>query len=168
MIAGSALRKGGKPLLAAVLFTVLFTAGARLPAQQEETEPLGILVRGPVLGRGLPFLSANSIRHYQGRYETSGGDILVRYTEEEIVPLESWESVRCGSRELRVLRASSEAETTVPVAYVEGEGYHLFVRFTGGALDCSFLDVFMQRFRYFRSLPGQGSKTPPFPAIVRP
>jgi len=164
VVFGSTLQNG----LKLVLIAALLNAAAALFAQQEEAEPLGILIRGPVSSRGLPFLPANSIRHYRGRYETSGGEILVRYTEEEIVPRESWERSRCGSRELRVFRVASETERAVPVAYIPGEGYHLFFRFTGGALDCSFIDVFIQRFRYFRSVPGGDSEAPPFPAIVRP
>jgi hypothetical protein len=154
-----------------LLIPVLLTAAAfPLAAQQgEEREPLGVLVEGPGRSRGLPFLPTNAIAHYRGLYELPEGEATVYYTEQEIVPLAAWERQSCGPHRLRVFRIAEEGRS-YPVAYLVLDGAHLFFRFHTTAVECAFLELFISRFRYFRSLPEEEAAggAPPYPAIVAP
>jgi hypothetical protein len=152
-----------------LLFLAALCCGSlfHLDAQTDGGEPLGVLVSGPAESRGIPFLPTNTIEHYLGRYETAEGEVLVYYTEKEIVPLGSWETGSCGALSLRRFLVD-ESGTVEPVAFFGAEEYRLFFRFGSGAVDCGFIETFLNRFRYFRSLPedGGGTETPPFPAVV--
>lgn len=168
----SALRRLRFSLLfaAAGALLLMFLVPTGTSAQDSAGEPLGVLVRGPVSSRGIPFLPTNTIAHFRGLYETPEGEVLVYYTEEEIVPLSGWERDSCGDQPLYRFDFTAESGRSPVIAYFSGEGYHLFFRFRSGLLACDFVQTFLSRLRYFRSLPESrvASGMPPFPAIIAP
>ncbi|MFW5712343.1 MAG: hypothetical protein ACOCZA_10385 [Spirochaetota bacterium] len=155
---------------------------ARLAAQQGDDEAgsqdVALLSDGPELGRGLPFLPANVIPHYRGRYEYQKSEIDVFYTEKEIVRFSSWQPVDCEGYRLYRLDGAGQSEGQAagqpadvgpiverPVFFYETDQYALFIRAEQRYL-CTFFPRFMSEFVYFRSVQNFAANRPPFPAVV--
>ncbi len=102
-------------LLVLVLAGVMWIGpGSVRLAAQEDDEPgsqdVALLTDGPELARGLPFLPANVIQHYRGRYEYLHKEIDIFYTEKEMLRFSSWQPVDCeGYRLYRLAGAPNAA-----------------------------------------------------------
>ena len=185
----------------AFVLTLLCSMGpgaARLAAQQDEdpaSQDVALLVNGPALARGMPFLPANVIPHYRGRYEYKNSIIDVFYTENEIVRFSGWQALDCGDYRLYQLRrprpdenerpaegndgqaasrpldgASEQSNaagtlTIQPVFFYQTDEYSLFIRLEQRYL-CTFFPRFMSKFIYFGSVQNMPTSRPPFPAVV--
>jgi hypothetical protein len=179
-----------RPVLCTAAFLLLFFsigAGSAVQAQSGADDQLpqdiAILVRGPVRNDRLPFFQPNAIENYAGYYTFRGQDIIVYHTDREIVRFEEWEPVSCNGVQLYRVGASGvqgtpdaadSSSTAVPaeqqpeqaaVYFYQNDTYVLFFSFTG-ELNCDFVERFLLRFDYFRTVRELPSKRPPFPAVV--
>jgi len=131
-----------------------------------QAQDVALLLRGPEEGKGLPFLRTNVIDHFRGVYSYLEKDILVYYTEHRIVRFETWTPVSCGNFRLyRLDRGQIEASAPGAVFFFRDEDFSLFFAFEA-ELDCTFVQRFLVRFNYFRSVRDLPSRRPPFPAVV--
>jgi len=159
------------PAAAAVALLLLLPAlGFPGPAVAQEDQPqsqdVAILTDGPEKARGIAYLPSNVLPHFRAGYEYLDSSIEVLYTEEEIVRFARWEGVSCEGYQLyRVDEGSGSREAARPVFFYQAEGYSLFLQVPREYL-CSFLQRFMRKFVYFRSVREMPSTRPPFPAIV--
>lgn len=168
-----------RPVLCTAAFLLIFFsigAGSAVQAQSgaddQIPQDIAILVRGPVRNDRLPFFQPNAIENYAGYYTFRGEDIIVYHTDREIVRFEEWEPVSCGGVQLYRVGAAGVPGTTAaadgdsPAVYFYQNGtYALFFSFTG-ELNCDFVERFLLRFDYFRTVRELPSKRPPFPAVV--
>ena len=149
-------------------------------AQELQSQDVAILLKGPEYGQRLPFFQPNAIEYYAGYYSFRDQEIIVYYTDRDIVRFEEWEPAACNSVGLfRInpadpvnaagspgLEDSATPAGSGPVVYFYQNGtYVLFFSFAEG-LNCSFIERFLLRFDYFRSARSIPSKRPPFPAVV--
>ncbi|HDQ13460.1 MAG TPA: hypothetical protein ENN41_01415 [Sediminispirochaeta sp.] len=157
--AASQARRGTWP--AVLLVLVLATPGLWAQSDDEGRAPddttVAILERGPVAERGLPFLPRNVISHYRGYYSLEGDAIKVYYTEQEIVRFSRWPAVDCGP--LQLYQVEGE------VYFGQFPDFYIFVEFEQ-SLRCDFVNQFISRLNYFRSVQDMNAGRPPFPAIL--
>ncbi len=162
--------------MVSILCSVLLSAFAlfhplQLAAQNQnepQSQDVALLVDGPKAARGIPFVPPNVIQHYKGTYEYFDSKIIVYYTEKEIVRFSSWELLSCGS--YRVYRINNKktnapADPMLPIYYYQSEDYSLFLQVSSDYM-CTFLQRFMSKFIYFRSVQDLPTDRPPFPAVV--
>ncbi len=182
-----------RSVLCTAAFLLLFFsigAGSAVQAQSGADDQLpqdiAILVRGPVRSDRLPFFQPNAIENYAGYYSFRGEDIIVYHTNREIVRFEEWEPAACGS--LQLYRVDASGDPVIPAAsdsdsaavpaeqrlkqpeqaavyFYQNGTYALFFSFPG-ELNCDFIERFLLRFDYFRTVRELPSKRPPFPAVV--
>lgn len=137
-------------------------AGPAEPVSDTGASPENaVLHSGPDPQRGILVLQANAIRHYQGVYVHDGVKLTVRYSEEHIVIPSGWVTRRCGT-----LPVSFTVENgTLHYVYQAEEQWYVFFEIPESyGRDCAFIERFLQRFRYFRSVTGSGNV--PFPAVL--
>ena len=129
----------------------------------EATEPgppeLALLIKGPVLTSGIPFLSPNGLAAYTGKYRMGDDEITVFFTREDIVIPENWKPRECSGADV------------LAFPFREGSGYLLrsnsnwvvFVYFEGPEeYHCLFLRTFYNRLNYFQQISDVFS----FPAVL--
>ena len=134
------------------------------PAQEEAAPASGpaLLESGPVKRYGILVLPPNAIAHYQGLYKEGRFAISVLYTQESIVIPADWVTKRCGSDPVRF----TVENDAIHYMYASQEGWYTFFTFPGDyGKDCSFIERFLQRLRYFKSVVGSGEPVP-LPAII--
>lgn len=158
------------PRAAALALVLLLTAlgfpGTAAQEGQSRSQDVAILTDGPEKARGIAYLPSNVLAHFRARYEYLGSPIEVLYTEEEIVRFARWEGLRCEGYQLyRVADGSGSREAARPVFFYQAQEYSLFLQLPREYL-CTFLQRFMRKFVYFRSVREMPSSRPPFPAIV--
>lgn len=167
-------------------------ASAAGTAEEAEDQPLAILLKGPERIKGLPFLLPNVLDAYSGLYRwflTGEGESAIRsaaavyYTEEEIVPSDSWNSFSCGDynllllgpnnvERLNALRRNDVPEVSEIIYYSGGGDWSLFfaVMPLNGvegeeSVSCGFIVPFLRGFVRFLTITGD-SGPPPFPAVL--
>ena len=155
------------PVLLLLLLPALgFPGVAAAQEDQPQSQDIAILTDGPEKARGIAYLPSNVLPHYRARYEYLDSRIEVLYTEEEIVRFSQWEGVRCEGYQLyRITDGSGSREAARPVFFYQAQEYSLFLQLPREYL-CTFLQRFLRKFVYFRSVREMPSNRPPFPAIV--
>jgi len=160
------LLKAAAVALVLLLSVLGFPGPAAAQTDQAQSQDVAILTDGPEKARGIAYLPSNVLPHFRARYEYLDSSIEVLYTEEEIVRFARWEGVRCEGYQLyQVNGGSGSREAARPVFFYQTEEYSLFLQLPREQL-CSFLQRFMRKFVYFRSVREMPSERPPFPAIV--
>ncbi|MCF7948872.1 MAG: hypothetical protein K9M94_09840 [Spirochaetia bacterium] len=167
---GAPLQLPAAAAVAAALVLLLpalsFPGSVAAQEDQPQSQDVAILTDGPEKARGIAYLPSNVLPHYRARYEYLDSRIEVLYTEEEIVRFAQWEGVRCEGYQLyRVAGGSGSREAARPVFFYQAQEYSLFLQLPREYL-CTFLQRFMRKFIYFRSVRDMPSERPPFPAIV--
>ncbi|MFP4492019.1 MAG: hypothetical protein ACLFNZ_11130 [Spirochaetaceae bacterium] len=175
------------------------SSGGETGSSSREESTVSVLVSGPTSGRGIPFLPPNAIEYHRGVYELPEQNLLLHHTRREIVPPSSWEEKACGGTPLLTFytkwkdlpetvteiwpvsdKNTLQASPLQPVtAFYSGEDYYLFFTFLGGTVSCDFVESFIEKFLYFRSVSrGEESRAgreesskgpvppPPFPAVL--
>lgn len=121
-----------------------------------------LLESGPVRRYGILILPANAIGHYQGVYEDGEFSITVRYTEEDIVVPSDWVTRRCGDDAVWFITD----DQIIHYLYGSGDGWYTFFEFPRDyGEECVFIQRFLQRLRYFKSV-AESPDSVPLPAIV--
>lgn len=140
---------------------VLFACGLFLcttPSQAEEER--AVFVRGPVVGRGLPYLSINAIPYELGNYLYRGTTIEVYFIRRAIPVLESWIPKKCGATIFyQVAPDSPEA-----LMALSPLGFSVLFVAPAEPWRCQLLRPLWNRISSFYQNLGRGE--PPFPAIV--
>jgi len=133
-------------------------APAEVPAPKSPV----LLASGPVKRYGILVLPANAIPHYEGVYRAGDFTITVRYTEESVVIPPDWVDRRCGTLPLRF----TSGYGVFHYVYAAEEGWSAFFEIPENyGEDCPFIQRFVQRLRYFKSV-SEATGTVPFPAVV--
>ncbi|MFP4429972.1 MAG: hypothetical protein ACOCW6_00350 [Spirochaetota bacterium] len=129
-----------------------------LPTPPPPPPEAGILLSGPVDGKGLSFLPPNVISFSYALYELDENRLEVYFTRDEVFGVDGWETVDCGSF---ALRRNVDEEVFL---YESPDGWSLFVNSTVFLDDpCGLFGGLADRVSFFsRSLgPGQS----PLPAV---
>ena len=141
---------------------VLVLATTALALVAAEGEGPVYLARGPHPGRGLWFLSPNTIAYDLGEYRDGDSSIYVYYTDEEIVPGSAWAKGDCSQNQTLLLPSSD----ALMHFFDSGEGWAVFFEMPPGyEQSCGFIEVFLRRLGYFKSVTAPGSGVP-LPAIL--
>jgi hypothetical protein len=165
-----------------VLATVLFLSAAPVvraqdAGQQEFGPENAVMVKGPTLGRELPFLGPNVVRFWRATYEYQNDTFVVFFTRDPVFGLGEWTQGQCGNRQGRY-RAGEGAVAEGVAAEIwhlsadginEDAAWHLFVDvgdFTGDA--CRIMPAFTDRLQFFFDALGADSRESPLPAVVGP
>lgn len=149
--------------------TALLVPGIFLGAQETPATPSApegdagtgpaLLLQGPELVRGLPFLGDNAIPARRGSYGYKGARVLVYYTQEAVMIPSGWEEFDCRGTVYR----KGVYDGGWVYARTDPQGWSEFVFFGDDTLRvCDFLETFLSRFNYFRGLSGTFS----FPAVL--
>ncbi len=150
--------------------TALFgRGGEEVPQPSREAAPAitrisgtALLESGPVTRYGILVLPANAIGHSEGVYTDGTVALTVRYTEEDIIIPADWVTGLCGSAPVRFTLDSARLH----YVYSSEEGWFaLFDVPEDYGKTCAFIERFLQRLRYFKSVSKSGESVP-FPAIV--
>lgn len=154
------MKKALHTLLASSL--LLAALAAATPAGAQAQKGSALLVKGPYLVRGIPFLDPNSLPAYRGEYQTQEGRLEVLFTRQPLVLPQEWKSQRCGK--LRLVQVPWENGYTV--CYQDEKGFFLFFSFSfAGPGRCAFIESFLQRFLYLLSFV-QNEVDVPLPAVL--
>lgn len=129
-------------------------------APQVVDEKRAVFVEGPIVGRGVPYLSINAIPYELGRYLYRGVSIEVYLVRRAIPVLESWTPARCGATTFYQVKADS------PEALMALSPLGFSVLFVAPAEPwrCQLLEPLWNRISSFYQNLGPGE--PPFPAFV--
>lgn len=149
--------------------------GKELPRQSPElaSEPpnapssgTALLESGPVTRYGILVLPANAISHEEGVYTDGPATITVRYTEDEILIPADWVTSVCGSAQGSTRLRFTLEESRLHFVYPSPEEWAVLFDFPDGyEKTCEFIERFLQRLRYFKSV-SKDAESVPFPAIV--
>ena len=127
-----------------------------------EESDVSILLKGPLEGKGLSFLSPNAISYFYGEYLYEDSVISVYYTDETLVPSSLWEKEVCGT--LQVFRIPADNSTLL---YYNENDRSAFFLFPAELEDnCRFIIKFLERLNYFLRIYSEDSETP-FPAVLK-
>ena len=137
--------------------------GDAADSENGETErELGVLLRGPLIKKGIPFLYPNALPVFYGEYTYRKVKILVYFTEEEIVRSDSWQPFECPKRTLYRL----EREEKLLLYFRNENGWSVFFSMPEKIeTPCRFIDKFLDRFLYFRSI-SRDRNIATFPAVL--
>jgi len=119
-----------------------------------------ILERGPLPGKGIPFLEKNAIQHFYGEYTYDGLPIRIWYTRE---PLLAPGAKPFSCRKLPLVTLA-EGETLALLFSNEKE-FMIFQFEKGFSRPCDFISAFLSRLAYFQGITEEGDDVP-FPAII--
>lgn len=123
---------------------------------------IALLESGPVRRYGIIVLPANAISHYEGVYTDGAATLTVRYAEENIIIPADWVTGLCGSAAVRFTLENGRLH----YVYSSQEGWFILFDIPEDyGKTCAFIERFLQRLRYFKSV-SKGGETVPFPAIV--
>ena len=149
--------------------------GKELPRTSAETSPeqatagpsdTALLESGPVTRYGILVLPANAIRHEEGIYTDGPATLTVRYTEDEILIPEDWVTSVCGSSQSSIRLRFTLEDSWLHFVYTGPENWVVFFEIPDDyEKTCAFIERFLQRLRYFKSV-SDGSGSVSFPAIV--
>lgn len=140
-----------------VFLTVSVSAQQALPVEDQFIAP-AILVRGPVASMGFPLIYPNAIEVWLGYYRYLGEEIVVSFTRKNILVSEEWENKVCGQLKGYTLENNS--------FFYRNDSWTILFQFSGGnSVDCSFINTFIVRLKYF--LRDVSTDNPPLlPAIL--
>lgn len=141
---------------------VVGTAGFGVLSAQEQEQELGVLLKGPLIRKGIPFLYPNAIPVFYGEYEYQNKKIIIYFTEEEIVRSDSWAPFECPER---ILYRIKREERLVLYFRDENEWSVFFSMHSELETPCRFIDKFLERFLYFRTI-ARGESIATFPAVL--
>ncbi len=135
------------------------------PCMAQERDPAGraVLESGPTPGKGLFFLPVNVIEFYGGEYIADESTITVYFTMTDIATFPSWIDFACDPLEPLIVERDEDG-TLIYIGYQDQ--WSVFARIPNTYEHaCRFLEVFINRLRYFLEVGGtQG--VPPLPAIL--
>ncbi len=123
-------------------------------------EKRAVFVEGPILGRGLPYLSVNAIPYELGKYLYRGSVIEVYFIRSLIPVLESWVPNRCGATTFFLVKADSP-EALMALSPL---GFSVLFVISAEPWRCQLLEPLWNRISSFYQNLGPGE--PPFPAFV--
>ncbi|MBT3275896.1 MAG: hypothetical protein HN368_22295 [Spirochaetales bacterium] len=154
--------------------TQIYAVGIVEPLEREEYSssqealvevvPQGtaVLETGPNPGRGILMLSSNVLEFHEGRYIDGGTVLRVQYTQEQVFIPEDWVSTRCTGELLHFILDDG----TLHYAYISEDAWAVFFSVPiSYESPCSFIVIFLQRLRYFKSV-SEESAPVPFPAVL--
>lgn len=134
---------------------------AFIPLFAQNGTVLAVLERGPLLKKVIPFIGPNTLSYYYGEYRLEQEKKAEIYYITEMVPLSSWTPYSCGG--LAFLEVPYPGARVLYYSREEGEG--IFFLFPGGMDNpCRFINPFLERYTYFRSLARLGGQVT-FPAV---
>jgi hypothetical protein len=146
--------------------------GGRAGGQDEFGPENAVLVKGPTLGRELPFLGPNVVEYWRASYEYQNDIFIVYLTRDPVFGLGEWTQGQCGDREGRY-QEGEEGGTEIWHLSADGinddADWHLFVDvrdFDGDA--CQIMPPFIDRLQFFFDALGADSRETPLPAVVGP
>ncbi len=134
-------------------------SGVELKAMSTD-EKRAVFVEGPMLGRGLPYLSINAIPYELARYQYRGSSIAVYFIRQAIPPLESWIPVRCGAIPFYQVKPDNP-EALMALSPL---GFSVLFIVPAESWRCQLLEPLWNRISTFYQNIGPGE--PPFPAFV--
>lgn len=159
-------------LLSSVL---LFAGGGKeLPRSDGEVLPTAppvpsgtaLLDSGPRTRYGIIVLPANAISYEEGVYIDGPSTLVVRYIEDEVLIPADWVTSVCGAGQGSTPLRFTLEDSRLHYGYESPEGWVvLFDVPEDYGKSCAFIERFLQRLRYFKSVT-QSSESVPFPAIV--
>ncbi|HOV38389.1 MAG TPA: hypothetical protein PLG79_06690 [Spirochaetales bacterium] len=162
-IANSSNRGGipGTLILLALFLGRFFFPVCSFPQTLEKgKENQAVFVRGPVIGKGLPFLGPNVIPYEKGEYEYQGTSITVYFIRRSLPVLESWTPVQCGRNVLYQIRQ----DLPEGLIALSPKGFSLLFLLSPIPWRCTFIEAFLNRFTsFFQNL---GPEESPFPAFI--
>lgn len=123
-------------------------------------EKRAVFVEGPILGRGLPYLSINAIPYELGKYQFRGFSIEVYVIQRALPVLESWIPVRCGAAVFYQVKSESP-EALMALSPL---GFSVLFVLPAEPWRCLLLEPLWNRISSFYQNLGPGE--PPFPAFV--
>ena len=130
--------------------------------EQEQEQELGVLLKGPLIRKGIPFLYPNAIPVFYGEYEYRNKKIIIYFSEEEIVRSDSWLPFECPERTLYRIKR----EERVVLYFRDENKWSVFFSLPVELeTPCRFIDKFLERFLYFRSI-ARGESIATFPAVL--
>ncbi len=107
-------------------------------------------------------LPANAIGHYEGVYADGEATLTVRYTKEDIIIPADWVTGFCGPEPVRFTLENKK----LYYLYAAEEGWFVFFEVPEEyGKTCPFIERFLMRLRYFKSV-SKSEDSVPFPAIV--
>jgi len=117
-----------------------------------------VLVKGPVENRGFPLIYPNAIELWSGYYRYLKSEVIVSFTRKSILLPVEWEHFVCNK-----IEGFSPAEDSF--FYTDKDWSVLFQFSKEQQVDCSFINIFIIRLKYF--LRDTSSDSPPLlPAIL--
>ena len=130
------------------------------PLAPQVDEKRAMFLEGPIVGRGVPYLSINAIPYELGRYLYRGASIEVYFLRIAIPVLESWTPARCGAATFYQVKPDS------PEALMALSPLGFSVLFVAPAEPwrCQLLEPLWNRISSFFQNLGPGE--PPFPVFV--
>ncbi len=139
--------------------TLLVLLAVRLEAEQSAA----LLVKGPLLQKGIDALGVNAIPCLTGTYEYTTGTIGVTFTRYDIPISNTWQKSVC--RHMVLYGIPHDESSTFLFKHVSGWSV-LFSFPLGTPLSCAFAETFIQRFSYFLGF-AKGDNEVSFPAVLR-
>ncbi|MCX7786588.1 MAG: hypothetical protein N2442_02680 [Spirochaetes bacterium] len=130
------------------------------PKAMPTDEKRVVFVEGPILGRGIPYLSVNAIPYELGRYQYQGISIDVYFIRRSIPLLESWIPVRCGGSNFYQVKPDS----SLALMAISPNGFSVLFVIPAEPWRCQILEPLWNRIsNLYQNL---GSNEPPFPAFI--
>jgi hypothetical protein len=151
---------------------VATAAQGQAGGQEEFGAENAVLVKGPTLGRELPFLGPNVVEYWRASYEYQDDTFLVYLTRDPVFGLGDWAQGQCGNRQGRYQEGE---QGEVEIWHLSADGvnddadWHLFVDvrdFAGDA--CEIMPPLIDRLQFFFDALGADSRESPLPAVVGP
>ncbi len=110
--------------------------------------------------------SPNVIPYYYGEYSFQESIVPVYFVSEEVVPVESWQTERCGPYTFSIVSKDMTDEGGTIYYYARDDRWRVFI-FVPGEVEspCPFLREFIDRLSYFINIT-QDEGTAPLPAVL--
>lgn len=144
-------------LLCSFVIFISVTDAQTTLTEKNETE-IAVLVKGPVENRGFPLIYPNAIKLWSGYYRYLKSEVVVSFTRKNILLPAEWEHFVCDK-----IEGFSPAEDSF--FYTDKDWSVLFQFSKEQQVDCSFINIFIIRLKYF--LRDTSSDSPPLlPAIL--
>jgi hypothetical protein len=131
------LRLSNKNIIISIFFLLLFG-----PLFSEEEKNYGILIRGPYLQKGLPFLEPNILDYTYGEYLYNNEIVKIYISSNDIVLGSEWGNMKCMNLNLK----KSEDFKNFIIVYKEKKNWTLFITFEKKkSLSCIFINSLINR-----------------------
>jgi len=130
------------------------------PELKAKDEKRAVFIEGPILGRGLPYLSVNAIPYELGKYLYQGSVIEVYFIRRSLPVLESWVPTRCGT----ITFFQVTPDTPEALMALSPLGFSVLFVVPAEPWRCQLLEPLWNRISSFYQ--NLGPSEPPFPAFV--